>query len=786
MKSKKCKFALVQHPMILLVHEDRGEPTVGERIGPWGAPDIETYADRVRRNLEAMKNYPDLKLNYEFSAIELQILAENAPDIIPVMREMIAQKRLSFLGGDYSQAHGQLYSGELNYRQIDIGLAVFERIVGYRVVNNFHQETCLHDQLPQLLKAFGFETASPPTFSHALVPLYNSQPHLVDSDDTGYLPIAGESTALWHGLDGTEIPTVIVGVSTCGFNTHRTIVEEHKGLYRSSRIIITAPDMQEIDADTYNFIKARGETVLLDEALLNEVNHQKPSWKLKLNTYWAYSEGQMAEAVYRKIRETESMLLAEEAQTVALRACKRENFDLDIETLLTAMHHDIHWIEVTDLKDKYLKRMDEVLERSKNHLAKLVGANSGIQIDNNMIRVVNTLPYERNEIVRFTLEGLQSVAIRSINGENIATLCIPSSKSKNSVDVLFKAFVPAFGITDYFMDIGISDLKQGEECNQAEIKAGDSVYVVESNGTVKKAKVNDNNILSGSGHDLRYLKEDGEIVGGNSRTGTMKRYTNEDIDVLRISSTVGDISIEIEYIACPINKYLNISTQFNFDSNQIGLMWEDWTKLNSYWPVDGSVIRYDIPYGIVDGNRDVPLYAPSWISVQGENGKLVVMNTGTPKHFVEDGVIGCVLAWGGNVYSNRMHLDWLDRNHYDLSLKGTQTIRSGIMATKNETTEAEISRSAQCLNSPLLTFGITDAAENISNKWGLDFSNIGLVVTAVLEKDGRTVCRFFEAEGRSHSIQEICKSIGYKVNITDLIGENLQEITPYRIGYLML
>ena len=222
----KWMFALIQHPMILIINEDRGKPEVGERVPEWGAPDVETYAERIRRNLEALQKYPDLKLNYEFSAVELKILDEQTVDIIPAMRELVAEGRLAFVGGDYAQAHGQLYSGELNFRQLEKGLEVFKELVGYKVTNNFHQETCLHDQLPQLLTAFGFLTASPPVFPHTIEPLVSlNQPHFVYSDKTGYVPVESDSAALWKGLDGTEMPIVVVGVSIGGFKTDRIQME---------------------------------------------------------------------------------------------------------------------------------------------------------------------------------------------------------------------------------------------------------------------------------------------------------------------------------------------------------------------------------------------------------------------------------------------------------------------------------------------------------------------------------------------------------------------------------
>ena len=770
--------------MVLIINEDRGEPKVGERVPEWGAPDIETYAEKIRHNLEALQKYPDLKLNYEFSAIELKILADQTTDLIPVMREMVAEGRLTFVGGDYAQAHGQLYSGELNFKQIEKGLEVFKELVGCKITNNFHQETCLHDQLPQLLTAFGFLTTSPPAFSHTLEPLASlSQPHFVDSDITGYVPVASDSVALWRGLDGTEIPIVVVGVSIGGFKADRILMEAQKGLYRSSRILIMAPDMEEIDEERYRFIKAMGETTLLDDALLSEVNMRKPTWKLKLSTYWSYSEGQLAEAVYRKIRETESMLLAEETQTAVLGAKKRECFDSDWEIALTAMHHDIHWVEVTDLKAKYIAKMDEVVGRSKRHLATLLDGDVDIHY-NNPVRVANTLLLDRKEIVRFSIHGSYAVKVLDSEGLETPVLCVPSWGNGDYTDVFFTACVPALGTKEYMVVKDDKDLTVGEECSRVMVKAGEGIYIIESNGTVSEALIGERNILAGPGHDLRYLDGEGNVVGGVSRSGTMIRYKGINMDVLRITAPVGDIPVEIEYVASPENKFLIISTRFHFDSNEIGIMWEDWTKLNSYWPVAGNIIRHDIPYGVSDGLEIVPLYAPNWISVKGEYGGLAVMNKGTPKHFVENGVIGCVWAWGGRTFSNRMHLSWLKKNKYDLSLKGVQTIVTGIMVLNPGLSEAYIAQAAQCLNTLMFTIGMVKHAESIPRKHVPDLSETGLIATAILTKDGQMACRYYEAEGKSHRVDKLSKNIGCNILVTDLMGNAVDEITPYRIGYI--
>jgi len=62
------KLAFCQHPMYLLIDEDRGKPTVGERIPPWGARNKEGYVERVRRNLKSLEELSELKLNYQWGA----------------------------------------------------------------------------------------------------------------------------------------------------------------------------------------------------------------------------------------------------------------------------------------------------------------------------------------------------------------------------------------------------------------------------------------------------------------------------------------------------------------------------------------------------------------------------------------------------------------------------------------------------------------------------------------------------------------------------------------------
>jgi len=262
-------------------------------------------------------------------------------------------------------------------------------------------------------------------------------------------------------------------------------------------------------------------------------------------------------------------------------------------------------------------------------------------------------------------------------------------------------------------------------------------------------------------------------------------YRGEVGDLFRIDSPVGSVGVTIEMLAAASLNRLEICTTFSFRDHAIGVMWKDWTKLNAYWPVDGRTIRHDIPYGAVTGQERVPLYAPSWVSVCGAQGGLAVLNAGTPKHFVEDGRIGCVWAWGGRTFSNRMHVEWADRKQYDLTLKGDQSIRSAVMPLPASANEAGIAREAQCFNSPLVVFANAGDAEPVASA-AIDLSSTDLAATAVMRR-GDTLCiRFFEAAGQEHSVSKIVAAVGRPVSIVDLEGTPLRTVPPYRIGYLLV
>ena len=159
------KVALLQHPMYFLIKEDT---QCAERTPPWGAPSVEEYVGRVRRNLAVLRQRPQLKLGFEWSGYELELLAQAAPEVVREMVDLAREKRTAFYNGTYAQPHLQTLSSEANYRQFEYGTRTYRELCGQRVLTYAHQEASVHDQVPQLLDAFGIRYAVVPSFCSTL------------------------------------------------------------------------------------------------------------------------------------------------------------------------------------------------------------------------------------------------------------------------------------------------------------------------------------------------------------------------------------------------------------------------------------------------------------------------------------------------------------------------------------------------------------------------------------------------------------------------------------------
>ena len=82
----KTQWAYIQHPMWLVIREDA---VCAESTPPWGAKNLNDYSERIHRNLKSMEDNPELCLNYEFGAYELEDLTTKFPNLYRRMKVLV-------------------------------------------------------------------------------------------------------------------------------------------------------------------------------------------------------------------------------------------------------------------------------------------------------------------------------------------------------------------------------------------------------------------------------------------------------------------------------------------------------------------------------------------------------------------------------------------------------------------------------------------------------------------------------------------------------------------------
>ncbi len=315
-------WVCVQHPMPLLV-EDRGVPTVLERIPPWGDPSLKEYVRKFGDVFDSVEEHPDFRIDFETSARELEDVAKESPETVARMRRLVEEGRVGIVGGDYSQAHYHVYGPESCIKQIEIGLSVFREILGVNVTVFFHQETGLHEQLPQILRAFGYTVAVPPRFPYAIRFTSSDSPEL-----TGHFGVVeyvrGDDFTNWTGKDGTAIPLYLsMGAPSVSseiievFQKHGSkkvkadlfdgpspfdrfmAREHHKMPVTVPKILIENPDMKRITDEYYQERVKLCRFDLLENALSDRLAEHRPVGTASLYAYWSYIEGVWAEQLLR-------------------------------------------------------------------------------------------------------------------------------------------------------------------------------------------------------------------------------------------------------------------------------------------------------------------------------------------------------------------------------------------------------------------------------------------------------------------------------------------------------
>jgi hypothetical protein len=764
-ESYKWKWVCVQHPMIL-ISRDMSEPRAAETVPPWGAESIHGYSVKMREMLQKLADTPELKIDFDISAKELLLFFENIPDGRALMKDLIAQGRLGFVGCDYSQAHYGTARSESALRQIRLGARVFREELGISTDTFQHQETGLFENLPQLLYAFGIRKSAIHNFQAVFE--FLETPALEICSNFGELElIRNETMARWQGLDGTCIPIYLpvvqcfrnksaLGQKSEAFRGYPTLYEENRGLYRNGSVIVECPDLVPIDERYVSDRRRAGDFWLLSQAIDEELKTASRLPKIRYYTYWSYAEGEFGEMMYKKFRSGEEKLLAAETmQIFAARSGKNYPvFDAPSawDKLLTAQHHDVSWLDTTELKDWAVAGIEEAEGAASGFIAESAACLRVRGDGKSYVNVFNTLPVERGARATAAMDGDggKNYGIYEDGRE------IPSQKDQGAL--VFTARLQGLSCKSYEIrekpDSAPAPETAAELYREPYLFQNDlmSVTVLPDGRIASIRSKLSGERLKAPGNLIRgkLIREDNTEtwISNEGAAGAMSVERGKLYDKITVAGAIEDIPYGL-IIRLPKGPSQTIDFELDlaFHRHEIGDFYHDETKLNIYWDLNQRKpeIVMDEPFGWVRRRPERPLLAANFVGLFENGAGLVFRHTGTPKSWVSGSVYANLIAWGSGNFTNRFHWFWSTIDRFDMRLNRACHYRYAVSIAENDYIPAIAQRISGDIT-PLIALKRDAPVDPVSL---LTLKNENLICTAVEPREGGFAVRLYNASDRA-------------------------------------
>lgn len=806
------KIALAQHPMYILVREDT---VCAERTPPWGAPDIGSYINRLRQNIDTLRKYPQIKIGYEWSGLELEQLKEDAPDVFDEMLDLVSAGQTTFYNGTYSQPHLQTLSSEANYRQFEWGARVYRQLChNHQVLVYAHQESSVNEQTPQLLKSFGIQSVVMPNFSSTLTMIDGGELNVHSRFGTMF--IHGEEFAAWRGLDGTVIDLYL------NEPKHNQIkdwlaFQEVIGLTHVPPIVVEMPDLIEVNK-AWIEERSQADFVLLDEVLAERLKAFPPRFRVRFYTNWSYIEGIRAEELSRNNWKAEnSVLRAEALNSLAFALVNRspDSTDPVWKKILTTQHHDVYCFCAPILRQKSMGWLQEA-KAEATQIASAAAEAITFHIDTSAagshpVVVFNTLPNPVRGVACVEVDAA-TPAIKGPDGrlQPMDAAPLPSGKTL----VRFLAELPGLGYTTF----GIQD--NGETPIEETLKKSfifeNGFYraIVQPDGTFTSLvlKPSGDELLEGAGHP-------GNLLAGRDSTGLGPKHEGT-FDLtnpvkwepsgrgpelnwqptgpvqgrhssLGATFTIpGKMGPSVKAVLV-LHFYhdlarIDLDWAFTFSEACLGHFYDDDTKLRVQWPLSfEGIIHHDISFGVVDTRSYRPFFPASWVDSSDGNKGLAYFHQGTLKHWVTGKTLVNLFAWGEDTdaIGNRMDMvRW--PKCFDQRLRGSHTIHTAIYPHSGDWRTADVIGAARSFGMAPVAYVTGSHQGDLPDKMViLKLPQPEIVATAVKIEDNQILCRFYSVSQQTQFVESEIEGLSL-VGMTSLLAEPFDQIGSFQIGRL--
>ena len=778
------ELALSQHPMYFLIKEDE---LCAERTPPWGAPDVAAYIERLRQNFAALRRHPQLKVGFEWSALELEQLAQDAPDVFREMMDLADRGQIAFYNGTYAQPHLQTLSAEANYRQFEFGARVYRRLCRRLVRVYAHQETSFNEQTPQLLQAFGIQFMVLP---HFLTTLVLEGVEVMFHPRAGATFVQGSEFARWRGLDGTTINTYLRAPAPHILSDWLE-VQRVKGQLGAPPILVDSPDLISID-EHWLAERAQFEFVLLDEALPRRLQQAPARGEARIFANWSYIEGIRAEELARANWLAErAALRAEALSALAFVLVGRQLASTQSvwQTILTAQHHDVYCFCAPDLKRKsigWLRQAEDQAQRlAQAAVESVLPRISATQAGGEPLVIFNTVPHSVAAPVSIVTH-VPHPALRDGAGQPVA--CDTENTTDGVSRLTFVAQAGGLGYASYV--VTTQDAASPEADVDGVLDFENPYYraVARPDGALASLRA------PPAGPELLDTRQ----MGGGALAGDGLQWRADGPPSLRRSAlglrlcAPGRLAAGAKvcttlqfYVQLP---WIDLTWDFEFEAASLGSFFDDDSKLRVQFPLAfRGHIYHDIAFGVTTSLEDRPFFPAGWVDVSDGARGLAYFHQGTPKHWFAGQVLNNLFAWGEDTdaIGNRLGRGrWPKR--FDQRLNGRHRIRAALYPHPGDWRVANTVGQARSFANPPLVYlgrrgsGSLPPAGEVFELVGQD-----LAATSVFVEDDQMVCRFYSFATQLRPVAARLEGLT-PAGLSALDGRALDHINPYQIAHLRL
>jgi len=808
----KFKWAVCQHPMTLIIKEDE---TSLERIPPYGAENFNAYYEKIKKNLDYIRKHDFAKACFETSILEMQFVLDDYPKIRNEFKELLENKKISFVGGTYAQIHTQTITSESNYKQLEIGLKKYKELFDANIKLYAVQEPGHHEQMPQLLKSFGIKYATLPTFTYSLI--FQEEYELVSFMEITWMKFTkekgmeqdqitricftkGNEFARWVGLDNTEIPLYLIDpMRWCRKEDIRN--EYKKDLYSSPPVRLYLTDLLDFNSEVVKETLENAEFALADESIEERYKKLNKGPQVRLYSYYSYLEGSKGDKAYIKNRYLENNILIAQALESYLILNDVSNIPkINIEeiwkVILETQHHDVCYINAPLLQEWAVKKIDEGLKNIKMGLKNLGDSlikhltKEDKKDSNNLGSIINfnTEPHEILSIIKVPIP-------KDLVNENL--VLIDSNEKYFDFQIEEENGLKHMVFVDTIDGFGVKTLRVSK------------ANILPMKLITKKGKIENKfyscNINNRGEIQNILIKNTGKILFREPANRLSAAFTDEspiefEVRSKKLKQTNGEVyDLVLSEGNFDKSKYkkeikfykklprIDFKITFDFKNQQVGNVFLEETKLCIIWPISNlKKIKHDIPFGVVEGKESRPLYALNWINCELDNdSSFTILPKGKIKFFKKSGLLYNLIGWGDEgvdfMRVGGTCAPEILQDNFDLKLNGKYVFEYSFYLHKNIPSNLDLFKIAASYNRPFVSI-YSKKSLKLNEDVIFKLNNKSISSTSIFSEGKKVKCRFFGCDDHAEKM-DISKRVDIKIDeIADIFENKIKEVKPFRIA----